>query len=118
MVRDPERLRCLAVVDAPSTHWHVFEPLLDTLAERGFDFGIPVEKKGAWWCQYGPFELTFSHRPPGWAVAMSVHEDNSTTRALLATLDAALRKTTGVTTVGWYKREAPGGPPASSPIEP
>ena len=115
--RDPAQLRSLALIQVEARAWHAFEPVLEALEARGFEFGTPVEDRGDWVCEYGPLRLAFGPRAQGWAVSLPVNEDNVDTRALLTTLDDALRKLPGVSGIGWYKREAPGGPRADAPVE-
>ena len=114
---DPQALRSLAVIHLPRREWYALEPVLDALAARGCSFGSPVEQGGQWCCECGPLKLLFSERDGRWTVSLPVSDDNPVTRALLKTIDAALRTLPGVERVEWYKREDRGGAPALSPIQ-
>lgn len=114
---DPAALRTVAVVRLASRQWHALEPVLDALTHRGFPFMGPVEHGGAWRCECGPLALTFGEEAGQWTVSLPVADDNVVTRALLKTLDEALRSLPGAAQVEWYKREDRGGAPASSPIQ-
>lgn len=117
MTRDPLQLRSLAVVELPRREWHALEPVLDALAERGFPFEGPIERAGQWCCECGPLALAFSEHQGRWTVSLPVSDDNVVTRALLKTVDEALRALPGVQRVEWYKREDRSGAPALSPIQ-
>ncbi len=118
MSKDPAKLRSVAVVELHDSNWHALEPVLDALNARGFEFGTPIEKGEEWRCEYGPFALAFAHEGTRWSISMPVHDDNVATRALLKTIDEALHAIAGTGKVEWFKREEPGGEPASSPIQP
>jgi hypothetical protein len=118
MSKDPAKLRSVAVVELHDANWHALEPVLDALHARGFDFGTPVERGGQWRCEYGPFQLTFAHDEKRWSVAVPVNDDNVATRALLKTIDQALRSLPGAGRVGWFKREDQAGASADGPVQP